>query len=256
MGNIRLASPLFILREACGKDLFSVLEKLQAIGYDGCELLGFFGHEAQEIADYLRKANWRAMGNHVPFDEFDADFEQVMNDHLLIGCEYITIQLPEACQPGGDQYDAAIAKVEKWAKQLADQGITLIYHNHAGEFTKTEYGNALIKLMADMPSLKLEPDLGWMGIAGENPADYLARYHDRAPVLHFKDYFRAPGAEAFKFRPTGYGILNYPALMALSLACDPKWIVVDHDDAYENDTYDELAISLQYVRELLKLSGR
>ena len=134
MDKIKVASPLFILRNECENDLFSVLARLQEIGYDGCELLGFFGHEPGLIARYLQGANWTAMGNHVPYDQFEADFEAVLGDHLQIGCSYITIQLPPERMPGGADYDETIAKVEQWSTALAAKGITLLYHNHAGEF--------------------------------------------------------------------------------------------------------------------------
>ena len=253
MERIKLATPLFILREACAKDLFGVLDRLQGLGFDGCELLGFFGHEPEAIARHLRGANWVAMGNHVPFAEFDADFSKVLGDHKTIGCEYITIQLPKECMPDGEAYQTATEKIQRWAEALKAQGMGLLFHNHAGEFYPVEGGNALTKLMADAPALQLEPDIGWMAIAGEDPAEYLKRYADRAPVLHFKDYYRAPGADSFIFRPTGYGIAQFPALMELSLGCNPKWIVADHDDAYENDTYRELDMSLSYIRELIAL---
>jgi len=42
---IRIASPLFILREACKKDLFAVLEHLAVLGFDGVEFLSLFGQE-------------------------------------------------------------------------------------------------------------------------------------------------------------------------------------------------------------------
>ena len=44
MKNIRMASPLYILREECARDLDAVLCRLSELGFDGIEFLGFFGH--------------------------------------------------------------------------------------------------------------------------------------------------------------------------------------------------------------------
>jgi sugar phosphate isomerase/epimerase len=129
--------------------------------------------------------------------------------------------------------------------------------------------------MDSVPSeaLSLEPDLGWMAIAGASPLEYLVRYKDRSPVLHLKDYYATlpagtaiPGDIAalgnnrgtleqgcFEFRPTGYGIMNYPALMEPMLACNPEWIVLDHDLAYERDPYQDLQLSLDYVKALISM---
>ena len=254
MRKIKIASPLFILRHECEKDLFRVLDRLQGLGFDGVEMLGFFGHEPDVIARHLRGADWRAMGNHVPCAEFEADFQKVLGDHLTIGASYISIQLDRPRLPGGELYRDTLDNIETWSHALAKQGITLLFHNHAGEFYITDNNQtALKRLLTDAPSLKLEPDLGWIGIAGEDPAEYLRLYADRSPVLHFKDYYKAPGAPAndYTFRPTGYGIIRYPELIGLALACEPEWIVTDHDDAYEHDIYHELSLSLNYVRELI-----
>ena len=49
MKNIKIASPLYILRNECAADLFGVLRKLADLGFDGVEFLGFFGHSAEEV---------------------------------------------------------------------------------------------------------------------------------------------------------------------------------------------------------------
>jgi sugar phosphate isomerase/epimerase len=249
-----LASPLFILRHECEKNLYRVLDELQELGFDGAEMLGFFGHKPEAIARHLRGANWQAMGNHVQCAEFEADFQKVLGDHLTIGAKYISIQLDRPRLPGGELYSNTIIKMGIWSRALAEQGITLLFHNHAGEFYITENKQTALKqLLSDAPHLKLEPDLGWMGIAGEDPSEYLRLYADRSPVLHFKDYYKASGApeSEYTFRPTGYGIVRYPELIDLVLACEPEWIVTDHDDACGNDIYHELSLSLNYVRELM-----
>lgn len=73
MQNIRMASPLYIVREDCAKDLAAVLKKLAAIGFDGVEFLGFFGHSAEEVKKMLQDNRLTALGNHVPFKELTAD---------------------------------------------------------------------------------------------------------------------------------------------------------------------------------------
>ncbi len=42
MEKIRMASPLYILREACARDLFGVLERLADLGFDGVEFWDFW----------------------------------------------------------------------------------------------------------------------------------------------------------------------------------------------------------------------
>jgi len=267
--KILLASPLFILRRECEKDLFGVLSDLQALGFDGVEMLGFFGRKPEEIARHLRGENFIAMGNHVPYAEFEADFQKVAGDHEALGVKYITVSLDRAHLPCGENYPETVDKLNEWAHALNSRGISLLFHNHAGEFyPANDDQNALEKLLSDVEPMKLEPDLGWMGIAGEEPAKYLKRYADRSPVLHFKDFYAIPGMPVgeegvanpglsrFAFRPTGYGVMRYPVLIGPALDCKPEWIVADHDDAYDNDIYHELFLSMNYIQELLAMVSK
>jgi hypothetical protein len=51
--------------------------------------------------------------------------------------------------------------------------------------------------------------------------------------------------------PTGYGVMNNAELYALSLSCKPEWYIMDHDCAYERDSYFDLAVSLDYFKNLM-----
>lgn len=112
-----------------------------------------------------------------------------------------------------------------------------------------------------------------MEIGGGDCADYLRAYADRCPVIHLKDYYSSDNSKLgrvrefvpargtaerghFEFRPTGYGVLNLPKLMPLCLKCEPEWFVIDHDLAYERDSYDDLKLSLDYTRALLAMQAQ
>jgi hypothetical protein len=44
-----------------------------------------------------------------------------------------------------------------------------------------------------------------------------------------------------------------PRLMPMCLSCAPEWFVMDHDLAYERDSFADLKLSLDYVKTLLSL---
>jgi len=263
---IKVASPLFILREQCKQNLFSVLEHLAALGFDGVEFISFFGHEASAIRAKLDELGLTALGNHVPYTFLDAAPEKVLNDHQLLGCHYLTVaELPEG------NLSPAAYRLKEIADMAAERGIRLLYHNHASELSRQREGQVELEaIMAAIPPevLALEPYLGWIEVGGGKPAEYLIRYSDRCPVIHLKDYYAdgpigqvqgniPPRGDSshgnFEFRPTGYGVVNIPALMPLCLACKPEWFVVDHDLAYDRDSFEDLKLSLDYVRSLLKV---
>ncbi len=266
--NIRFASPLFIVREDCQKDLYSVLKRLAALGFEGIEFLGFFGHDAAEVRAMLEETHLAALGNHVPHAELCRDPEGVFAFHKAVGCEYLTVaDLPL------EDFPALVAFLDRLARLAREYGIRLLFHNHDGELIDKRDGVEVLDYLLSHTApetLALEPDLGWIEIGGGSCEHYLKTYRDRCPVIHLKDYYCSDlakvgrvrdytpekGGDAhghFEFRPTGYGVVNLPKLMPLCLDCKPAWFVMDHDLAYGRDSYDDLKLSLDYVRALLSL---
>lgn len=270
MKKIKMASPLYILRNECEQDLAGVLRKLAKIGFDGIEFLGFFGHSADEVKQMLLDNGLEALGNHVPFQELMANADDILSFHQKVGCSYLTVaDVPL------DHFDAVVSALDMLASKAAEKGMRLLYHNHDQELiekTGSKENLAYIMDCTKSETICLEPDLGWMEIGGGDPAWYLTRYADRCPVIHLKDYYSSDNnllgrvrefvpergtAERghFEFRPTGYGVLNLPKLMPLCLKCNPEWFVMDHDLSYERDSYDDLKASLDYTRMLLAMQA-
>ena len=268
MKNIKMASPLYIVREECQRDLAGVLKKLADIGFDGIEFLGFFGHTAQEVKQMLDQNGLEALGNHVPYAELAADAQGILAFHEAVGCRYLTVaELPL------DDFGSVSAVLDELAAKAKAHGIRLLYHNHDQELIERTDGQQNLAYIMDHTrpeTLALEPDLGWIAIGGGDPAHYLRAYADRCPVIHLKDYYTSDHSRLgrvrefvpargtaerghFEFRPTGYGVLNLPALMPLCLACHPEWMVMDHDLAYERSSFDDLKISLEMTRTLLAM---
>lgn len=274
MDKIGVASPLYIVREDCQRDLPGVLGKLAALGFDGVEFLGLFGCEPAAVRAILDDLGMKAVGDHIGIDVLCADLEGQLAVYETLGCEYLSVVgIAEEAMPGTAGWDATREKYARAAKAAHARGITLLYHNHDNELLhRVDGGSQLDAILDGIPAddLSFEPDLGWIAIGGGNPLHFLEKYADRCPVLHWKDFYASDCAllgdvhdflpekgaaqrGGFAFRPTGYGVMNYPALVPQSLACAPRWIVTDHDLAYENDPYQELKLSLDYVRALLAL---
>ena len=254
----KIGSPLFILREKCSEDLMAVLDKLAEIGYEGIEFLGFFGHKPSEIKNKLDSLGLKAIGNHVPFTQFAENITQIIDEHKEIGCGYITIGSPGADGlPGSDNYSCTVETLNSIGETMVKSGMKLLFHNHAEELRHKVNGKEILEHIFDDTcpnALYLEPDLGWISIGGGNPDYYLEKYKERCPVLHFKDYIPVKTDPGFIFRPTGYGAMNNAELYNLSLDCKPEWYIMDHDNAYDRDSFFDLKISLEYFKNLMMVS--
>lgn len=272
MNKPPIGSPLYIVRDACQKDLFQALARLQAIGFDGIEFQGFFGKGAGEIRRCLDDLGLEALGSQVNIRSLREDAAGFLAFHETLRIPYMTIAgySPDELLHGTQ---AVVDELHRYAKQAAGHGITLLYHNHDWELTCKKDGVSAMELLldaADPALLQVEPDIGWMEIVQEDAARYLRKYKGRCPIIHIKDYYtsdhsligkvhdfgpnRGPKERgSYEFRPAGYGVCNLPGLLPLCLESAPKWLVTDHDMSYERDPYFDLELGLDYLRALVQM---
>lgn len=263
---------IYILRREAERDLFEVTGKLAALGFEGVELLGFFGKAPAEIRGKLETAGLRALGDHVPMEDFLADPDRIIGERLEAGCGYLTIAHREGTfSPHTEGWSAMLKDMAILIGKCRKEGLIPQYHNHGWDVRavpgEKPYADTLLDALGG-EGLCFEPDLGWMAYSSADPADYLRRYGHLCKVIHLKDVYardyaqvRLPPGDSkgdpanggFEFRPTGYGTVNFPRLMPLCLAPAPEWLVIDHDLAYERDPYEDLRLSLEYVKNLARI---
>ena len=248
--NIRYASPTFLFRDKCPKQLDKIMKMLGSIGFDGLELFGMFGFESSAIMDFCKESKLKIVCDHIPYDEFSSDTEKSIKARTALGAKYLTIdRLPSECLPGTPGFGSALKEIERISGVCKDHGVQLLYHNHGYDLINKIDGIPALDLILDNTDpelLKFQPDLGWLALGGGDPYAYLEKYKTRCPIIHMKDFYAAAptllespfplgnsrgGADYnfFEFRPSGYGIMNFPKLMPLILACEPEWITTDHD---------------------------
>ncbi len=248
MKNIQFGVGTYIVREEAQKDLSGTLAKLEAIGYDGAELLGLYNKSPEEILKDLTGKAISIFGDHINIEAFSEKPQEAITQRLRAGCGYVTIGITKE-QAAKEPFEKIAEDFGKAADACHAGGIIPLYHNH--DFDMQGHMPLAERILDAVPALSYEPDLGWMFVAAQDIQRLLLKYKSRTPVVHLKDVFVTK--DSFTFRPTGYGNLNTAQYMEAVLACAPKWLVVDHDLAYGRNSYEDLAISLQYIRNLLRV---
>lgn len=270
MREVRIGAPGFILMDDMRRDMPGTLQKIARLGYDGIELLGFFGHSADEIRAWCAQAGLEPyscfaslaelLGEATdPNNPIDAAVampgstpEEKLNYIRAIGCQYIGLLLPDEPMD-----EAVMERINRASRLARSHGLKVQYHNHAQEYLhRWEEGYRMDYIMAHTDEAVLfEPDLGWIEIGGGRCPDQLRRYASRIEIVHLKDYYRPAfdTALAHEFRPTGYGVMDWAALLPLcESAVGPVWYTADHDKAYDRDIYEELGLSLDFIRNALR----
>lgn len=277
--NVKFGAPGYIMLKDMSEDMPGTLKKVAALGYDGIEITGFFGHSAAQIKAWCEEAGIEPYGCFAKLDElagvkeepkgegnwsaFETAFDmpgetpdEKMQYIRDIGCKYVGLLVPNGVM------DETVTQKMNFVSALARKyGMKMQYHNHNWEFNNMQNGKRRMDFIMENtdPEVLFEPDLGWMEIGGGDCEKYLRKYAERIEIVHLKDYYRdALDIELpFKFRPTGYGVMDWPHLLPL---CEeliaPTWYTADHDSAYGGDIYEELGMSLEYIKRMMRFADR
>lgn len=265
---------LYSVRNELEKDFEGTLKKVAQMGYKGVEFAGLFEKTADEVKSLLEKYSLTPVSAHVPLAQMLEDMDEVIKTYSRIGCKYIAIPyVEEKYRPGSPDYSETLKIIENLGKKAAENGITLLYHNHDFEFTKVdgEYGLDIMYSTVPAKYLQTELDTCWVNVAGENPVAYIEKYNGRTPVIHLKDFVmagkekpaklydligldddtEAASEEDFSFKPVGYGVQDIPAIIEAGKKSGAEWFIVEQDQPDKGNTeFTAAEKSINYLNSL------
>jgi len=272
MKKFPVAIQVYSVRDYAEKDLKGTLQALRDMGYDGVEFAGLYGNDPEDVKKMTEEIGLTPISAHVPIDELLSDIPAVVAKYKTIGCKYIAIPwLGEDRRPGNARYAETLDAIVEIAKEAKKQGIVLLYHNHDFEFVRVDGGDYALDVMYDnIPAdlLQTELDTCWVNVGGEDPAAYVLKYSDRAPIVHLKDFigeksdnmYELIGDDTavakpskFELRPVGSGKQNFPAIIDACEKAGTSWLVVEQDSPSEGNSSVECA---KRSREYLKSIGQ
>lgn len=266
-----IAYQVYSARKEAEQDLLAVLKQLKAMGYDGVEFAGFYGHTAEEVKAMLDETGLVAISSHVPLTTMLEDMDGQIAFHKAIGCEYMAIpHVGPEYRADGEKFAELIRLEWELGRKCRENGIQLLYHNHDFEFMKAGavYALDFMYTAVDRELLKPEFDTCWIRYAGEDPVKYLNNYAGSVQVVHLKDYVgvksdRPPyaliGVEdsgsgnedvPFMFKPVGYGCQDVKAIVEAGIAAGTEWFVVEQDESPERPPMEAARLSIETLKNL------
>ena len=269
MKQLPVGYQLYSAREDAEQDMPKVLKELKALGYDGVEFAGFYGHSAKEIKAMLDDAGLAAVSSHVPAQAIAQDMFGTIAYHQALGCRYIAVPyLDDAHRPGAAGFPEMLRLIHRFGRLCREAGIQLLYHNHDFEFVQLSglYGLDFLYEATDADILQTELDVCWVKYAGEDPVSYLRKYAGRAPVVHLKDYVGKKGEGTpyaligqskkedenvpFEFRPFGHGCQDAKAVVNAAIEANAQWLVVEQDLWYQRTPMEAAKMSIDTLFDL------
>lgn len=266
-----VALQLYSVREELKADLPGTLKKVKEMGYVGVELAGMYGHTAEEFKAELDKVGLVAVSAHVPLQQMRDDMDKVIADYKVIGCKFMVVPyLPAEDRDCDESFVKAVEDIRVACQKATDAGFIMLYHNHDFEFKKIGDQYRLDYLYENIPAdlLQTQLDLCWVKVGGENPAEYLRKYANRAPLVHFKDFVgrksenmyeligikseEKPSAEGkFELRPVGYGCQDWYSNIKAVEESIAEWVIVEQDKAtMDKDPIESATLSRNYLKTL------
>ena len=203
----------------------------------------------------------------------ETEFDRAVDACHRTGSRYLRIgMMPFSAMVSKEACEAWAAEVEPYAARLAEQGVTLCYHNHHVDLIQFD-GERIFDIVRRVaPSLLFEVDLHWVQRGGMAPLDMLKAYTGACKLIHVKDFRIAPlPAETYakfeakeiegkdfydvflglaQFAEVGQGNMNWPELLPAAEAAGAEYFLIEQDDTYGRDPIDCIRESREYLRSI------
>ncbi len=263
---------LYTVRDQMEKDFDGTLAKVAKIGYKQVELAGFkqasdgsityFNHSPKEVRAGVDRYGLTSPSAHINYNSLTPDkLPRVIEASQVIGNKYMVNPfMDESLRKQLDNYKQAADVMNRAGEATKKAGIQFAYHNHWFEFIpvdgKIPYDVLLAECDPDL--VKMEMDLCWITVGGQDPVKYFDRYPGRFPLVHVKDVKKIPpvnaaGGQNFgdsmkDMTSVGNGIIDWKRIFAKADEAGMKYYFVEHDKP--ENPLQNIAASYNYLHQL------
>lgn len=248
---MKIAAQLYTLREflKTPSDIQTSLKRVKDIGYNAVQVSGLGPIDPAELKKMTDELNLAICATHVPYTQLQTDIQSVVKTHQLWECTYVGIgSMPDSYRTSREGYEMFAREASQIGRELAKEGLKLIYHNHNFEFAKFDGQTGMDILMQtfDPAAVDFEIDVYWVQAGGGDPVQWVHNVDGRMEVVHLKDMAMIPG-QGQAFAEVGEGNMNWPAIIQACNDIGVTWGAVEQDTC-PGDPFDSLTTSLRNLR--------
>jgi sugar phosphate isomerase/epimerase len=254
---------LYTVRDALLHDYDGTLAGLAEIGYREVESGQDQDKPPKEMREALNRHGLTSPSYHVDWKRLGEDLPQVIDDNKIVGRTYLVMPwIPEEVRNQPDGWKHAAEYLNHAGETARKSEIQLAYHNHWMEFIPLPDGRLPYDLLlenTDPNLLKMEMDLGWITVGGQDPVKYFQRYPGRFPLVHVKDVHSIPDAASVRggrfagenmsiLADVGTGVIDWKRIFVHSEQAGIKHYFVEHDNP--KNSMETARVSYQYLERL------
>lgn len=241
---------LYTVRKEMLEDNVGTLKKIASLGYKEIESAAsekgyYYGLKSAEIKKICNDLGMTLRSGHV---HYDADkWQQTIDGAAESGQEYLIASVMPSKGQTVDNYKHAAELFNTAGEACKKSNIDFGYHNHDSEFEK-DNGKVLYDVLLENTNpefVKMEMDLGWVVVTGNNPLDYFSKYPGRFPLWHLKD-MDLKEKHSVEF---GKGSLDIKKMLQNSKKSGMKYFFIEQEE-YTGTAFDCLAYNMDYLKKL------
>lgn len=239
-----IAVQLFTVWDHLDKDYKGTLTRIAEMGYVGIETCGYsHGVDVKNAAKLFKDLGLTVCSAHVGLPVGD-NVPKVLDEAAGSGCKRVISGIGADGFKTADAIKISCDKFNEAAANVAKAGLAFGVHNHWWEYEKLADGTPAYKVMLQHldPRVFFEPDVYWIQTGGCNPAEIVAEFGARAPLLHIKD---GPCVQSEPMTPVGEGKVDVPAVVKAAKS-NAEWLIVEIDRC-AIDKLDAVGKSYQYL---------
>ena len=212
--------------------LSAQLEIIARCGFTHVETYGPLNDDPEHTRRQLETFGLSAVSAHSDLDAIASDPGKVAGAARALKIDTIVAPYlaPERRPRDRAGWAALGAFLAEQKRQLAEEGLRLVWHNHDFEFAPLAEGGVGLEYILG-EDLDWEADLAWAHRSGEDPSAWIQRYRGRIPLIHVKD-IAPPGENTVEdgWADVGAGALDWSALWAECVAAGAETMIAEHDN--------------------------
>ncbi|MCL1877473.1 MAG: sugar phosphate isomerase/epimerase [Defluviitaleaceae bacterium] len=227
------------------------IKKISKLGFECVQVSGQSPTvSAEEISETCKEYGLKIIITHTDPQRILNSTKEVIRDHKLMDAKYVGIgMIPNKYERSKAGYLQFCLDFTAAARELKEEGLQLMYHNHHIEFEKYDGKTAMDLIRENLREINFTLDTYWVQAGGADPADWIKYLGARAEVLHVKDFAVVNGES--RMCEVMEGNLNWPRIINAAKDVGITYAMIEQDDCYGKDPFECLGVSLVNLRNKL-----
>lgn len=250
----KVAVQMYTVRKELAENPEETFKSIKEIGYKAVQIDGMRGHEVEEIAELVKKYDFKIAGMHIKHNRFFDDLDGIKAECEIFGSKTIFDKYIDDEDQNLEGYRKTKKRLVEVAYNLSKEGYRIGLHNPEYDYPTLVDGRNVLQYVTDPVNniaVYSEPDTYWITCGGGDPVEDIKMYSGRAPMLHFKDFKHGFAHEDMEnsVKEVGSGDVDFASIIKWGEANKVEYYCVEQDFS-KIGAFNSLQKSFDYLMGL------